>query len=43
MRPDPQPPLRELVIEVLQAALEPGPSEGDLEVLEAKLQELVVR
>jgi hypothetical protein len=35
VRPDPKPALRELVVEVFQAPLEPGTGDGDLEVLEA--------
>jgi hypothetical protein len=34
VRPDPKPSLRELVVEVFQAPLEPGTDDGDLEVLE---------
>jgi hypothetical protein len=43
MRPNPKPPLGELVIEVLQAPLEPSACDGDLEVLEAQLEKLAVR
>src|SRR6266852_597168 len=42
MRPDAQPAPAELVVEIGQARLEPRAFDRDLEVLEAKLQELVV-
>ena len=42
VRPHPQPPLRELLVEIGEAALEPGAFERDLEVLQAQLQQLSV-
>jgi hypothetical protein len=42
MRADAKPALCELVIEVVQAPLEPSTFDGELEVLEAQLQQLVI-
>jgi hypothetical protein len=42
VRPDAKPPLAELRIELVQAPLEPRACDGDLEVLEAQLEEFVV-
>src|SRR5215813_4752001 len=43
VRPDPQPPLGELVMEMVQAPLEPRSGDADLEILEAELEQLTVR
>src|SRR5438132_13246664 len=44
VRPDPQPALGEFLVEVCHAPLKPrAAADGDLEVLEAQLQELAVR
>src|SRR5439155_13177607 len=42
MRPDAQSAPAELVVEIGEPLLEPRPFDGDLEILEAKLQQLVV-
>jgi len=43
VRPDPQPPLGQLLVEVFHAPLKPRAGDGDLEVLEAQLEKLAVR
>jgi hypothetical protein len=43
VRPDAKSALGELVIEVFQAALEPGARDADLEVLETQLEKLAIR
>ena len=42
MGPDPDAALLEFVVEIVEAVLEPGAFDRDLEVLEAKLEQLLV-